>query len=60
MSAHVFTYGSLMYAPVWERVVVGRYQAAQASAAGFRRHAVRGETYPGVVSAAGGLVLGRL
>ena len=60
MAAHVFAYGSLMYAPVWQQVVGGRYHAARASATGFQRQAVRGETYPGVVRAAGGLVLGRL
>lgn len=57
---HLFTYGSLMFPPVWERVVAGRPAAVPASVEGFRRRAVRGETYPGVVREAGARVSGRL
>ncbi len=57
---HVFTYGSLMFDPVWCRVVAGRYAAVAARADGVRRHAVRGETYPGAVLAAGASIEGRL
>jgi gamma-glutamylcyclotransferase (GGCT)/AIG2-like uncharacterized protein YtfP len=48
---NVFTYGSLMFPEVWERVVRGAYSHAAAAAAGFRCYAVQGETYPGMVAA---------
>ncbi len=44
--SHVFTYGSLMFAPVWRRVVSGDYRALAARLPGFRRQRVRGELYP--------------
>lgn len=49
---HVFTYGSLMFAPVWTRVVRGDYRSAPAVADGHARHAIAGETYPGMVASA--------
>jgi gamma-glutamylcyclotransferase (GGCT)/AIG2-like uncharacterized protein YtfP len=49
---NVFTYGSLMFAPVWERVVVGRYVSAPAMLEGFERLAVYGEEYPVIKPAA--------
>jgi gamma-glutamylcyclotransferase (GGCT)/AIG2-like uncharacterized protein YtfP len=49
---HVFTYGSLMFDPVWRRVVQGQYRRRPAALAGFDRFAVRDETYPGVVRSA--------
>lgn len=58
---HVFTYGSLMFDPVWARVVAARgHRSLPASLAGYRRQAVIGETYPGVIAAPGGRVDGRL
>lgn len=60
MPAHVFTYGSLMYPEVWSRVVAGRYAPEPAVIEGFRRHAIAGEHYPGVVREAGGSVQGVL
>ena len=57
---NVFTYGSLMYEAVWTRVVRGQYASSRARLPGFRRLAIRGETYPAVVPDAGGEVLGRL
>jgi gamma-glutamylcyclotransferase (GGCT)/AIG2-like uncharacterized protein YtfP len=45
---NVFTYGSLMFAPVWERVVRGQYRSALARLDAHSRHALIGETYPGV------------
>jgi gamma-glutamylcyclotransferase (GGCT)/AIG2-like uncharacterized protein YtfP len=50
---NVFTYGSLMYPQVWQRVVRGTYQSSEASIRGFRRLCVRGETYPVLVVARG-------
>ena len=43
----VFTYGSLMFAPVWAHVVRGKYASAEATALGVRRGAVPNEEYPG-------------
>lgn len=43
---NVFTYGSLMFAPVWQAVVSGRYDSAPALLAGYQRFAVSGEEYP--------------
>jgi gamma-glutamylcyclotransferase (GGCT)/AIG2-like uncharacterized protein YtfP len=57
---NVFTYGSLMYAPVWERVVCGRYRSAPARLDGWRRHALAGVTYPGAVVSHGAAILGRV
>lgn len=51
MPQHVFTYGSLMFAPVWQRVVTGSYRGESAELAGFRRFAIVDETYPGIVEA---------
>jgi gamma-glutamylcyclotransferase (GGCT)/AIG2-like uncharacterized protein YtfP len=59
-AANVFTYGSLMYPQVWERVVRGRYRSALAALDGFRRHALAGVSYPGVVEQPGARVLGRV
>ena len=50
MNTHVFTYGSLMFAEVWQRVVRGQYASCVATLDGYRRFAVRDETYPGIVT----------
>ncbi len=60
MPEHVFTYGSLMYAAVWERVVCGRYPSAPALVAGHARFAVRNASYPGLIAAPGASVRGVL
>ncbi|MDQ7968291.1 MAG: gamma-glutamylcyclotransferase family protein [Oxalicibacterium faecigallinarum] len=46
---HVFTYGSLMFPVVWQRVVHGRYRSVPAMLPGYARYEVAGETYPGMV-----------
>lgn len=46
---NVFTYGSLMYPTVWDRVAHGRYPSTMARVRGYRRHGVRDETYPAAV-----------
>lgn len=48
---HVFTYGSLMYATVWSRVVSGRYRTQPATLRGFARRAIINEVYPALVAA---------
>ncbi len=62
MAQHVFTYGSLMFAPVWQRVVAGRHRSSTAHLAGYRRFALSDETYPGMIEADadGGRVTGVL
>ncbi|MCX8097861.1 MAG: gamma-glutamylcyclotransferase [Casimicrobiaceae bacterium] len=50
MSHDVFTYGSLMFPVVWQRVVRGRYESVPGTVHGFRRLVVRGESYPGLVA----------
>ena len=60
MACHVFTYGSLMFAPVWQRVVRGNYRFEPARVDGFARFAIVGETYPGMVAQDGASVAGML
>jgi gamma-glutamylcyclotransferase (GGCT)/AIG2-like uncharacterized protein YtfP len=57
---HVFTYGSLMFAPVWQRVVRGQYRSSLARLDAHSRHALIGETYPGVRTDATAHVSGRV
>ena len=59
-ATHVFTYGSLMFAPVWERVCRRSYSNQLARLAGHSRFALMGESYPAVVKAEHGTVSGRL
>lgn len=58
MSAHVFTYGSLMFPEVWQRVVRGDYRSAPAVLDGHARFALAGETYPGTIARTGASVAG--
>ncbi|MGE0800520.1 MAG: gamma-glutamylcyclotransferase family protein [Lautropia sp.] len=51
-TAHVFTYGSLMFERVWQQVVAGRHRRIAASLAGYRRYRVKGESYPALTAAA--------
>ena len=43
---HVFTYGSLMFAEVWEYIVRGRYRSAEAVLCGYRRYSVHEQAFP--------------
>ncbi len=43
---------------VWSRVVAGSYRSMAASAAGYARYTVRGETYPGAVAELGAVLQG--
>lgn len=60
MSVHIFTYGSLMFAEVWQPLVGGRYRSEPAVLPGYRRFAVPGVAYPGIVAAPGQEVAGLL
>lgn len=60
MTCPIFTYGSLMFPPVWERVVRGSYHSEPAVARGHARYAIIGETYPGMIVQPDGSVQGVL
>lgn len=60
MTCHIFTYGSLMFPQVWQRVVRGVYRFAPARLDGYARFAIAGETYPGIVAQHGASVTGVL
>lgn len=69
---HVFTYGSLMFAQVWQRVVRGTHStrgtrdtrgmfgSEPATLDAYARYAIVGETYPAMVPEYGGHVTGVL
>ena len=46
---HVFTYGSLMFPAVWQRVVEGAYESREATVHGFQRLRIHGEHYPALI-----------
>lgn len=60
MACHIFTYGSLMFAQVWQRVVRGDYGCAPARLDDYARFAIAGETYPGMIAQPGAKVAGVL
>ncbi len=45
----IFTYGSLMFPEVWERVVGSNYRASSATLHGYLRRGVHDESYPVIV-----------
>ena len=58
---NVFTYGSLMFTPVWSRVVASSYDRCDAILHGYDRKGVRDEVFPVIVpstfhSQVGGIV----
>ena len=59
---NLFTYGSLMFDEVWQRVVRGQYRSSIETLRGYARHQVRDEDYPAVIRAPGAeaLLQGRL
>ena len=57
---HAFTYGSLMWADIMARVCGREFASEPASLADPSRHPVRGQDYPGLQPAPGGLVPGQL
>jgi gamma-glutamylcyclotransferase (GGCT)/AIG2-like uncharacterized protein YtfP len=58
MPTNIFTYGSLMFPEIWNRVVRGRYRCAPVIVTDHARFAITGETYPGMVPASGETVRG--
>ena len=49
MLVNIFTYGSLMFAPVWQQIVTGQYQTIPSVLAEHRRLAVLNEDYPAAI-----------
>lgn len=49
---HIFTYGSLMFEPVWSKVVAGVYGSCASILEGYDRKGLIGEVYPAVVPSA--------
>ena len=45
---HVFAYGSLMFAPVWERLTIVRHRPLDAILIGYRRSGIKNANYPGI------------
>ncbi len=54
----MFTYGSLMFAPVWSLVVAGVHRSLAATLADHARYRVVDEDYPGMVPQPGADVAG--
>ena len=48
---NIFTYGSLMFGPVWSAVVDGTYEKNEARLFGYQRRKVKGELFPALVPA---------
>ncbi len=57
---HIFTYGSLMFPEIWQRVVRGDYRSAPATAQGYARYALADDTYPGMIARPQAMVEGVL
>jgi gamma-glutamylcyclotransferase (GGCT)/AIG2-like uncharacterized protein YtfP len=50
---HVFTYGTLMFAEIWQAVVGRSFEAIAGTAAGFEIFRVRDAVFPGIVAGTG-------
>ncbi len=46
---HLFTYGTLMFRPVWSTVVDGAYRQFNATLPGFVRRSIANEDYPAII-----------
>lgn len=55
---NLFTYGSLMFPAVWNRVAGEAFASAPAVLEGFEARKVRGQSYPVLVGAPGGRTRG--
>lgn len=52
MGMHVFTYGSLMFEPIWSKVVSGKYEKTEARLSGYKRLKIKDEVYPALLPGA--------
>lgn len=57
-TVNVFTYGSLMFSQVWEKVCTGRYATQKMILKDFQRFCVKNESYPALVPQQGSCVEG--
>jgi gamma-glutamylcyclotransferase (GGCT)/AIG2-like uncharacterized protein YtfP len=57
-AVNVFTYGSLMFSPVWDKVCIGRYSTQPAVLGDFQRYSVLNQSYPALVAQPGASVQG--
>ncbi|AHJ14448.1 gamma-glutamylcyclotransferase family protein [Sulfurospirillum multivorans] len=48
---HLFTYGSLMFEDVWNRLVKGNYLSQKATLSGYARRSVKDDVYPVIFQA---------
>jgi len=48
---HLFTYGSLMFEQVWDKLVQGHYLSQKATLNGYARRSVKEEKYPVIFQA---------
>ncbi|WAJ70919.1 gamma-glutamylcyclotransferase family protein [Catenovulum adriaticum] len=46
---NIFTYGSLMYAQVWQSIVSQTYRSTPARLAGFARYSIKNRSYPAII-----------
>ena len=51
MSRNLFTYGTLMFPQVWERIGIGDFTSTPATLPGFAIYRVRDAVFPGIVRA---------
>ena len=45
---NIFTYGSLMFSEVWNKVVQDNYYSSSATLQGYRRFCIKNQSYPGL------------
>jgi gamma-glutamylcyclotransferase (GGCT)/AIG2-like uncharacterized protein YtfP len=57
-TVNVFTYGSLMFEPVWNQVCLGRYLTRKLILNDFQRYCIKNESYPAVIPQQGATVEG--
>jgi len=50
---NIFVYGSLMFEPVWNRVVTGKYSKIRGQLFGYARFGIKGEHYPALIEQSG-------
>lgn len=46
---NLFTYGTLMFPEVWQRISIGEFPAQPASLRGYEIYYVKGALYPGII-----------
>jgi len=49
MGFNIFTYGTLMFPEIWDRVVGCKYYGIEATISGYQRKRIRNKAYPALV-----------